>query len=270
MPLLRLALAVPVVLAVLLGMAPAPRASMPRPQVTGTSESAGHLASAQTSGDFGSLESRTGFACDRDGCRPAEVPGSAPAGLFRSGHIDLTGDGTPESVERVDEQIRIAEGSRIVWRGEPGWRVLDLALGDPNDDGRVEALLALRKAGADRVEHSHPFMVGYRSGSYRVIWGGSAVARPILQVELGDLDGDRVEELVVLEEEPSAPACGDGGRRTEDGGDAADRRPPPVARLLFEWFPLALVRDCMAEHRVAVWRWHGWGFSLVWRSPPGR
>jgi hypothetical protein len=21
---------------------------------------------------------------------------------------------------------------------------------------------------------------------------------------------------------------------------------------------------------VAVWRWHGWGFSLMWRSPPGR
>ena len=20
---------------------------------------------------------------------------------------------------------------------------------------------------------------------------------------------------------------------------------------------------------VAVWRWHGWGFSLAWRSPPG-
>jgi hypothetical protein len=21
---------------------------------------------------------------------------------------------------------------------------------------------------------------------------------------------------------------------------------------------------------VTVWRWHGWGFTLVWRGPPGR
>jgi hypothetical protein len=45
-------------------------------------------------------------------------------------------------------------------------------------------------------------------------------------VELGDLDGDGVQELVVLEE----------------AGEAST---------------------------VAVWRWHGWGFSLAWRSPPG-
>jgi hypothetical protein len=54
-----------------------------------------------------------------------------------------------------------------------------------------------------------------------------AVADPIRKVELGDVDGDGVQELVVLEEQ---------------GNDRA----------------------------VTVWRWHGWGFSLAWRSPPGR
>jgi hypothetical protein len=47
-------------------------------------------------------------------------------------------------------------------------------------------------------------------------------------VELGDVDGEQAQELIVLE-------AGDDGLR-----------------------------------RVAVWRWHGWGFSLLWRSDPGR
>ncbi len=73
---------------------------------------------------------------------------------------------------------------------------------------------------------SHPFIVGYRQGAYRVPWGGSAVADPIHEVELGDVDGDGVQELVILED--------------------ADR-----------------------GRAVTVWRWHGWRFSLAWRSPPG-
>jgi hypothetical protein len=24
-----------------------------------------------------------------------------------------------------------------------------------------------------------------------------------------------------------------------------------------------------SSQTIAVWRWHGWGFSLEWRSPPG-
>jgi poly-gamma-glutamate synthesis protein (capsule biosynthesis protein) len=75
---------------------------------------------------------------------------------------------------------------------------------------------------------SHPFVVGYRGGIYRELWGGSPVHALILEVELGDLDGDGLEELAALE--------------------------APV--------------DDSARY-VTVWRWHGWGFSLVWRSPPG-
>jgi hypothetical protein len=115
--------------------------------------------------------------------------------------------------------------------------VVDVALGDPNDDGRGELLLALWKAGLDgleppspekkRVPRSHPFIIGYRGGIYRTLWGGSAVDNPIHEVELGDVAGDRAQELIVLE--------GDNSR----------------------------------ERTISVWRWHGWGFSLMWRSGPG-
>ena len=69
--------------------------------------------------------------------------------------------------------------------------------------------------------------MGYRGGAYKVLWGGRPLVYPLREVELGDVDGDGRQELVVLEEQGEA-------------------------------------------QRVAVWRWQGWSFSLVWRSPPGR
>jgi hypothetical protein len=186
---------------------------------------------------------RLGFACDGqtvrlcsvEACRPVNVPQTPRTGPFRTGATDLTGDGVAEQVRLEEQQVIVCRDGVEVWRGLPEWRVVDLALGDPNDDGRSELLLALWKpdaAGVPRdstelVEVSHPFIIGYREGAYRILWGGSAVADPIHEVELGDVDGDGIQELIVLEER------GDG---------------------------------CA----VTVWRWHGWGFSLMWRSPPGR
>jgi poly-gamma-glutamate synthesis protein (capsule biosynthesis protein) len=184
---------------------------------------------------------RLSFGC-RDGtCRPVATPPQsvheATSGLFWGGRIDLTGDGIPEHVRRVAESVVVYDGGAEVWRSPEGWRVVDAALGDPNDDGRGELLLALWKAGPDGLEtpspekeeipRSHPFIVGYRGGTYRTLWGGSAVGIPIHEVELGDVTADGSDELIVLE-------GADPGRRT-----------------------------------VSVWRWHGWGFSLMWRSGPG-
>jgi hypothetical protein len=132
----------------------------------------------------------------------------------------------------------VAEDSRT-WQGLADWRVVDIALGDPNDDGRAELVLALFKPDEAGVIRSHPFVLGFREGAYRTTWGGSAVAEPIHELELGDVDGDGVQELVVLEE-----ALG-----TAEAGSNA---PPSELRT------------------VAIWGWHGWGFSLAWRSPPAR
>ncbi len=181
------------------------------------------------------------FACEEGTCRQREVlrPSAerARSGLFWGGEIDLTGDGHPEHVRRVGEQAVIYEDGAEVWRSPSHWRVVDVALGDPNDDGRGELLLALWKRGLDGLEppdgekekalRSRPFIVGYRGGVYRTLWGGSAVAHPIREVELDDVDGDQAEELIVLEGERSR------------------------------------------QRTVSVWRWHGWGFSLMWRSSPG-
>lgn len=193
----------------------------PHPQLMLPEESAALLARAEPS------LPRLGFACDEQGCRSSDVSQTPAVGPFRAGALDLTGDGFPERVQRVREQAVVYQQDREAWRSPPEWRVVDLALGDPNDDGRGELLLALWQPDVEGVPRSQPFVVGYRQGAYRLLWAGSAVADPICEVELGDVDGDGVQELIVLEEHGNGQA-------------------------------------------VSVWRWHGWGFSLVWRSPPGR
>jgi hypothetical protein len=156
------------------------------------------------------------------------VPQEERSGIFWADQIDMTGDGVPEVVKRVAQAVVIYQDGEPVWRSPPEWTVLDVVLGDPNDDGRAEVLLALNKPGPGGTLTSHPFILGYRGGSYRVLWGGSAVSDPLLEVELGDLDGDGVQELIVLD----AP----------QGGN---------------------------KQALSVWRWHGWGFSQLWRSPEG-
>jgi hypothetical protein len=182
------------------------------------------------------------FVCDDEACRSLECSRWATqqvgSGLFWDGSIDLTGDGLPEHVRRVGEQVIIRQGNVEAWRSPATWRVVDLALGDPNDDGRSELLLALWKPGLDGLEssgsgkeqtlRSRPSVVGYRGGEYRTLWGGSAVVEPIHEVELGDVDGDGAQELIVLES------------------------------------------DDQRQRTISVWRWHGWGFSLIWRSHPGK
>lgn len=172
--------------------------------------------------------SRLGFRCDPETCRLVDSPPPpGRSGLFWGGEIDLTGDGRQEKIRRTEERAVIYSAGAEVWRSDPAWRVVDLALGDPNDDGRWEALLALWKLDETGVERSHPFIIGFRWGIYRDIWGGSAVVDSIYEVELGDVDGNGSQELIVLEGAPQN------------------------------------------DRAVSVWDWHGWGFSLRWRSPAG-
>ena len=100
--------------------------------------------------------------------------------------------------------MRILEAGEVVWRSPPDWNVVDLALGDPNDDGRFEAMLAIEKGTAGGKVVSQPFVIGYRGGRYLDLWGGSPVHASLVEVELADVDGDGAEELVVLEAPPQS------------------------------------------------------------------
>ena len=145
--------------------------------------------------------------------------------------MDLRGDGEPLRATLTNGVAEVWDGERVVWRNEgDNWQVVGMATGDADNDGRYELLLRLWKPDAAGVLRSHPFMVGWRGGYYRVFWGGSAVARPIQDAAIGPVNGNR-NALVVLE----------GGQVP---GDAA-------------------------EH-VGVWTWQAWAFAQQWQSEPGK
>lgn len=154
---------------------------------------------------------------------PSELQGSGLTYQL----VDLTGDGKPELVHKVGTALHIFQAGILAWSSSPEWQVVDFSTGDPNNDGRYEVMITLNKPNAAGKLVNHPFMIGYRAGMYRLIWGGSAVVQPIREIEVGDLDGDGEQELVVIEQHDSG------------------------------------------KHTIGVWRWHGWGFSLIWRSKQG-
>jgi poly-gamma-glutamate synthesis protein (capsule biosynthesis protein) len=144
--------------------------------------------------------SRLSFLCDSSTCLPVESPQNDQSGLFYAGQIDLTGDGRPETVRRDGPQITIYEGGTAVWHSPDNWQVVDAALGDPNDDGRYEIMLAIWQEDAAGFLRSQPYIVGYRGGEYKLLWGGRPVANPIQEVAVGDVDKDGADELIVVEE----------------------------------------------------------------------
>jgi poly-gamma-glutamate synthesis protein (capsule biosynthesis protein) len=143
---------------------------------------------------------RVGFACDESGCTPANGPQTERGGLLYAGQIDLTGDGLPETVRHENEKITIIEKGSVVWRSPAAWRVMDAALGDPNDDGRYELMLAIWQKDEAGYERSQPYILGHRGGVYTLLWGGRPVVDPIRELTVGDVDGDGSDELVVIEE----------------------------------------------------------------------
>lgn len=144
------------------------------------------------------------------------------------GKIDLTGDLVPEYIRGEGNRVAIYSQGVEVWKSPLEWQIIDWSLGDPDADGRNELFLAFWRQDKSGVFRSHPFIIGYRGGIYRTLWGGSAVSDSLLDIELSDVDGDKVQELVALEQLRASQ-----------------------------------------ERCITFWRWHGWGFSLIWRSPPG-
>ena len=127
-------------------------------------------------------------------------------------------------------------GWQLVFNSPPAWRVLQFAFGDADEDGRPELIFSLWKnTGQDDQgqDRSHPFVYGWRRGAFRPVWAGSALADPIREFALADFKGNGQNELVVLE------------------GNYADHQ------------------DAPARYATA-WAWNGWGYELLFRSPPGR
>lgn len=155
-----------------------------------------------------------GWSWDGGEPEPVKVPRRAnPIVHPRALYVDLIGTGEPQLVTLDGETVRVYAGpddeAPIAWESTVyGWPITRIAAGDPDNDGRYEVAMLVHKPDRDGAVRVHPFLLGYRGGRYRIIWGGSPRPATIRDLAIGDLDGDRANELVFLEgpAAPTAPA----------------------------------------------------------------
>ncbi len=154
----------------------------------------------------------------------------------------------PESY-RIDLNDGTAHilGSTDNWTSPAGWTVQQAEWTDLNHDGIPEVTLLVRRPfepwPVDKVlpyggrirnhqdangQSSHIILIGWKKDHWGELWAGSALARPVRAFKTADMDGDSLQELIVLE------------------GNYDDSDPS-------------------AGESLAVWKWNGFGFDLVSR-----
>jgi len=158
--------------------------------------------------------------------------------------FDLDTDGTTEHYLLQDGRIGVAVGSRKIWRSPGEWWVDDFILGDVTGDAVPDLIISVWKAGSfgrdkpfwvggeDSRVKNHLFIFDLVGGSFKPVWQSSDLDRPNHGLSLEDVEGDGLNELIALE------------------GDYDDS----------------------TVQQTTVWRWNGWGFSMVslsTRTPPG-
>lgn len=149
-----------------------------------------------------------------DAAPPSPCPSAAYPATWdiRAAHYaDVTGDGAPECV-------------LLVWRPWRDWPIMRWREGK-------SPIADFRDAQGDsaHVIVTEPDGVG----GYREVWAGSALPIPLCALEVGDVDGDGLNELVALDTDYVTGRAGPG-------------------------------------RAVSVWAWNDFGFSIEWRSGVGR
>lgn len=158
---------------------------------------------------------------------------------------DFDENGLEETLTSTGSGAAIWAGSQIQWESPPAWHVEQAKVTDLNRDGIPEATLLVwrpfkpwpvdvwlpnggRIAGFhdSKGMSCHIILIGWRQGTFRELWAGSAMADPVKIFSVADLRGNGQQYLVTLESEyddpPSAPS-----------------------------------------RRLKVWEWNGFGFTSV-------
>ena len=155
--------------------------------------------SVQSSHPAQSLHST--YRCEGLVCAEEQAPQGLAfsGGVFEAGAADLDGDGQSETITLEGGRLQVREPTgTLAWESPSRWLVVDAALGDPDWDGRPDLVAIFWKTDNAGVLRSHPFLIRQNGGRYGEVWGGSAVSEPIWEVEVTDLNGDGLDELVVL------------------------------------------------------------------------
>jgi hypothetical protein len=164
---------------------------------------------------------------------PAEMP------------VDFDDDGVPEKLALVGDLATIWSGPQKRWQSPQAWQVKDARVADLNRDGNPEAVLLvwrpfapwpvdawLPNGGRIASFHDsnnmacHIILIGWKQGSFREVWAGSALANPVNRLVVADLMSNGRPYLVTLEGEYDDPASA-------------------------------------PSRRLKIWEWNGFGFTIV-------
>jgi len=164
--------------------------------------------------------------------------------------VEMTVDAVQINVALRKGTAYVYQDDTLVWRGDRSWDVREMLMADLDNDGGQEVAFVLWKPFVlwprflyedfhfespfeEGSLRNHLFLYGWRDGEWRPLWCSSPMADPIREMAVDDVDADGDNELVVLE------------------GSYDDNLDEPA-------------------YYVTLWRWNGWGFTLHWRSTPGR
>lgn len=177
------------------------------------------------------------------------INSSFPAALLqKNSSLDIDHDNITETLIVQSHQAKLMKDRQVLWASPIEWTVDQASLSDLNQDGELEiALLVWRPFKPWPIDKVIPFggriqnyqdssgyschliLIGWKRGEFREVWAGSALARPILSFETGDLDRDGYPELLAIE-----------GQYEK--------------------------RQATAGTTLAIWKWNGFGFDLISRQ----
>ncbi len=158
---------------------------------------------------------------------------------------DLDGEPPLETLSLSAGHLEIRSAGETAWQSPADWDVLQAAFTDLDHDGLLEVTLLVWRPfrpwpvdrwlpNGGRIEAFQDaqgyscqlILIGWREGSYRELWAGSAMSKPVTSFLAADLDSDGRQELLTIESDYAAP-------RTAPG------------------------------HVLKTWDWNGFGFSIV-------
>lgn len=186
------------------------------------------------------------WGLEDDHLSPVPIPHSLTA-VFALMQEDLDGNSLPETIMIEQGQVSIVSPGGVAWKSPAEWQVLQAALTDLDGDAKTELSLLLWRPfrpwpvdqwlpNGGRIStfqnsegnSCHFIMIGWRNGSYREIWAGSAMSAPVTVFAAADLDGDQIQELVTLE----------------------------------SLYSESITHSARA---LKVWEWNGFGFTIVYK-----
>lgn len=183
----------------------------------------------------------------------AMIANPLPAGADDSrrpiiGVGDLDGDGVMEEYCLTEETIIVKKDDQELWKSPDDWQVQAFTLGDVNNDGHTELVFSLWKKGSfgkirpfwhtgnDDSYKNHLFVYKLEGNIFKPVWCSSDLDRPILSIDILDINGDGLNELVV------------------DEGQYCK-----VSESRYSLDPYGAVQ-------TNVWKWNQWGFSFISRA----